>query len=65
MLDRVFTESKRYVMHTNERKTKTMVFGKRPEENDAEVCVNGNKIENMDPKKRRQTKAASFRDAML
>ena len=35
-------------MHINDSKTKTMVFGKKPEENDAEVYVNGNKIENVE-----------------
>jgi len=34
-------------MHINEGKTKTMVFGKRPEENDAGMYVDGNKVENV------------------
>jgi len=44
VLDRVFTESERYGTHINDGKTKTMIFGKKPEENDTEVYVVGNKI---------------------
>jgi len=34
-------------MHINVVKTKTMVFGKKPEENDAKVNIDGQAIENV------------------
>jgi len=40
-LGRLFIDSERYAMYINEGQTKTMVFEKTPEENDAEVYVDG------------------------
>ena len=44
-VDKLHTESERYGMHIV--KTKTMVFGKKPEENDAKVNRDGQAIENV------------------
>ena len=47
IVDKLHTESERYGMHINVEKTKTVVFGKKPEENDAEVNIDGQAIENV------------------
>ena len=40
-VNKLHTESERCGMHINVVKTKTMVFGKKPEENDAKVNIDG------------------------
>ena len=46
-VDKLHTGSERYGMHINVVKTKTLVFGKKPEENDAKVNIDGQAIENV------------------
>jgi len=46
-VDKLHTESARYGMHINVVKTRTMFFGKKPEENDAKVNIDGQATENV------------------
>ena len=46
-VDKLHSESERYGMHINVAKTKTMVFGKKSEVNDAKVNIDRQAIENV------------------
>ena len=46
-VDKLHAESERYGMHINIVKTKIMVYGKKPEENDAKVNIDRQEIENV------------------